>query len=541
MSFADEVYQPFRFVSDAAGGMPMDQVNFVVCQLSAYPLGLLFRMIPTSQPTLRHLVGIVIGAAYCVLCFRIETLHLLIHALVTWVIVHYGGSKQHIIAMVVCMGHLMISNFHHRIYHWGEFALNVNGPLMILTQKMTQLAFAVKDGRAKDFDKMSPNFKKNFARLKCEPPTLIEILGHTFFFANVLCGPNHNYTDYKNFIEGRGSASTYVTTETQEVETIAAKLGCSVDELVKGNDLKGPKATVAAGTELKYVATPSGGIVHGIWCLLGAFFWAAWNKGLPGMLLAKASELVGVDATAYVTFLNELAPKKTKDQIVEGFFTYSMARLLVYQWLAMQFYRCTFYFAWLISEGANNVAGLGFKGNDAQGNADWTLLTNLNTRKVEFADNLKCVLDHWNIQTQRWLVFVCYERLPKSYNTYAVMLLSALWHGPYLGYYMTFITAAFVVEANRKVRNNIRPYFVPEGSKDSNTLYWILGWLTTLVVLNYLVGPFVELTADASIKYWNNQYWFLHIAVAFVLVTFPGKAKPKKDAAAVAGVDKKTS
>eukprot|EP00038_Savillea_parva_P000971 m.100315 g.100315 ORF g.100315 m.100315 type:complete len:123 (+) comp10343_c0_seq1:1517-1885(+) len=71
--------------------------------------------------------------------------------------------------------------------------------------------------------------------------------------------------------------------------------------------------------------------------------------------------------------------------------------------------------------------------------------------------------------------------------------------------------------------------------------YWILGWLTTLVVLNYLVGPFVELTADASIKYWNNQYWFLHIAVAFVLVTFPGKAKPKKDAAAVAGVDKKTS
>lgn len=35
---------------------------------------------------------------------------------------------------------------HHRIYHWGEFALNVNGPLMILTQKMTQLAFAVKDG-----------------------------------------------------------------------------------------------------------------------------------------------------------------------------------------------------------------------------------------------------------------------------------------------------------------------------------------------------------------------------------------------------------
>eukprot|EP00035_Acanthoeca_spectabilis_P008347 m.152412 g.152412 ORF g.152412 m.152412 type:complete len:537 (+) comp14321_c0_seq3:35-1645(+) len=527
MSFADEVYQPFRFVSDMAGGMPMDQVNFVVCQLSAYPLGLLFRMIPTSSPDLRHLVGILIGVAYCVLCFRIEALHLLIHSLVTWLIVNYGGKNQHVIAMVVCMGHLTISNMHHRIYHWGEFALNVNGPLMILTQKMTQLAFAVKDGKSKNFDKMSPNFKKEFARLKCEPPTLLEILGHTFFFANVLCGPNHNYTDYKDFIEGRGRKSTYITQADETVEKIAAKLGCDAASLAKTNDLK-QKGIVLKGTELSYTAAASGGVFHGLWCLAGAFFWAAWNQGLPAMLVGQVAAVLGVDATDAVAFLQDVAPKKTKLQVVNGFFTRSMGRLLVYQWLAMQIYRCTFYFAWLISEGANNLAGLGFKGNDVQGNPDWTGLTNLRTDKVEFADNLKCVLDNWNIQTQRWLVYVCYERLPKAYNTHATMFLSALWHGPYLGYYMTFVSAAFVVEANRKVRNTVRPYFVPAGSKKSNTLYWILGWLMTLVVLNYLVGPFVELTAEASIQYWNNQYWFLHIGVALVLLLFPGKKSEKK-------------
>jgi hypothetical protein len=80
------------------------------------------------------------------------------------------------------------------------------------------------------------------------------------------------------------------------------------------------------------------------------------------------------------------------------------------------------------------------------------------------------VLDNWNIQTQRWLVYVCYERLPPAYNTHATMLLSAMWHGPYLGYFMTFTTAAFIVEANRKVRRTIRPYFVPEGAAVSNRL-----------------------------------------------------------------------
>lgn len=526
MSFAKEVYQPFDFIGDASG-LPMDQVNFVVCQLSAYPLGLLFRMIPTSQTNLRHIIGILIGVAYCVLCFRVESLHLLLHSLGTWLIVHFGGKHQHILAMIFCMGHLTASNMYHRVYHWGEFALNVNGPLMILTQKMTQLAFAVKDGKSKNFEDMSPNFKQNFVRLQCTPPTLLELLGHTFFFANVLCGPNHNYVDYKDFIEGKGRESSYVANGVETTTEIAAKVGVSEATICKATG--GKSGVVTKGTTITYVAQARGGVFHGLWCLAGAFFWAAWNQGLPAMIVGQAATALGMTMTDTIMFLNDVTPKQVKFQPVDGFLTKSFFRMLIFQWIAMQFYRCTFYFAWLISEGANNLAGLGFKGNDASGNSDWSGLTNLNTRKVEFADNLKCVLDHWNMQTQKWLVFVCYERLPKAYNTYATMLLSALWHGPYLGYWMTFATAAVIVEANRKVRNTIRPYFVPTGSNQSNTLYWVLGWLVTLVVLNYLVGPFVELTMEGAIQYWSNQYWFMHVGVIAIMVLFPGDKKAPRD------------
>lgn len=100
-------------------------------------------------------------------------------------------------------------------------------------------------------------------------------------------------------------------------------------------------------------------------------------------------------------------------------------------------------------------------------------------------------VSHWATPLTR--VLLCCRR-------YATMMLSALWHGPYLGYYMTFATAALYVETCRKVRHNIRPYFVPEGSSTSNTLYYVLGWLVTCVFLNYVVGPFVMLTVEGSLK-----------------------------------------
>jgi len=42
-----------------------------------------------------------------------------------------------------------------------------------------------------------------------------------------------------------------------------------------------------------------------------------------------------------------------------------------------------------------------------------------------------------------------------------------------------------------------------------------------------MVGPFVELTADGAIAYWNNSYWFVHVGIAVIYLVLPGK-KPKK-------------
>lgn len=423
--------------------------------------------------------------------------------------------------MIFCMGHLLYNNMIHRWYHWGEHALNVNGPLMILTQKMTQLAFAVHDGRQKNLDHMSAAFRRDYAGLKCSTtPTLLEVFGHTFFFCNVLAGPNHQFGLYKDFIEGNGRQAKYVAPAGKAL-TLAAtarKLGCSVADLqtwnkgsVDGIEKLAPSDTIESGTTITYTATARGGLVHGLQCMAVAFAWMGWNM---------------IGGVGYFTG-KKLDPKLIPEQPIYD--VNSFIEALFYMWASMQVYRCTFYFAWLVSEGANNVAGLGYAGDAEDGTPKWDALTNVRVLRVEVADNLKMVLDNWNMQTQNWLRYVCYERLGVS-SPLPTMLLSALWHGPYLGYYMTFATAAFMVEANRKVRYNIRPYFVPEGATKSNSLYYFLGWLTTCVLLNYLVGPFVMLTVDGSLKYWNNQYWFMHILVLLTLVVLPGKKKAKKDA-----------
>lgn len=51
---------------------------------------------------------------------------------------------------------------------------------------------------------------------------------------------------------------------------------------------------------------------------------------------------------------------------------------------------------------------------------------------------------------------VCYERCPIK-PTAATFLLSAMWHGAYPGYYLTFVTGILVTLAARAVSASPRP------------------------------------------------------------------------------------
>lgn len=63
---------------------------------------------------------------------------------------------------------------------------------------------------------------------------------------------------------------------------------------------------------------------------------------------------------------------------------------------------------------------------------------------------MKESIEHWNKGTNRWLRSIVYERM-KCYRLVLTYTLSAVWHGFYPGYYLTFANGAFFTIVARTV------------------------------------------------------------------------------------------
>jgi len=116
--------------------------------------------------------------------------------------------------------------------------------------------------------------------------------------------------------------------------------------------------------------------------------------------------------------------------------------------------RTKYYAAWTLTEGSCILSGLGYNGFDPKtGKVYWNRLENINPWKLETAQNVKGYLENWNKNTSHWLRHYVYLRVtpkgkkPGFWATLITFFTSALWHGFYPGYYMTFILASFVQTA----------------------------------------------------------------------------------------------
>ena len=181
-----------------------------------------------------------------------------------------------------------------------------------------------------------------------------------------------------------------------------------------------------------------------------------------------------------------------------------------------------YYHAWLLADAICNASGLGFNGYTAEGKPKWDLISNVDIIKFEvsrnvffklsnkFDDYYSCVsqlqfglslrdsIDNWNKFTNRWLRFVVYERTNPRVRTVLTYGLSAIWHGFYPGYYITFLGGALCTLGSRAVRRSVRPYFL--ANRASKLFYDALTFLTTRIVMGYLTFSFVLLEFWPSVR-----------------------------------------
>lgn len=113
---------------------------------------------------------------------------------------------------------------------------------------------------------------------------------------------------------------------------------------------------------------------------------------------------------------------------------------------------------------------------------------------------------------------------------------SAIWHGTYPGYYVTFIFAGFSTSLARLARQNLRPLVLhpleiippvisskpdkwaklrqavkdipPPPSSLPKKLYDIVGAITTLLLFNFLAAPFMVYYWRDTMEVWSRMDWY---------------------------------
>jgi lysophospholipid acyltransferase 1/2 len=104
-------------------------------------------------------------------------------------------------------------HIHRLIYDYGNYTLDISGPLMINTQKLTAFAFAFYDGyrstqrdkrrKSNEDDEKSALSDDQEKQKIVNIPSPIEYLSYIFYFHGIIVGPLCFYKDYCDFVEGK--------------------------------------------------------------------------------------------------------------------------------------------------------------------------------------------------------------------------------------------------------------------------------------------------------------------------------------------------
>jgi lysophospholipid acyltransferase len=197
--------------------------------------------------------------------------------------------------------------------------------------------------------------------------------------------------------------------------------------------------------------------------------------------------------------------------------------------------RMKYYFGWFLAEASCISSGFGYSGKDKKGNLKWDRAVNAYPVAVELAPNIRTITDNWNLGTATWLKHYIYLRFSDQRSmlpTLATYSCSAFWHGFYPGYYLFFISAAFLTETSKEVRRKIRPLFMKNETTPNYPIkyaYDIAGIIATSLIMNCVGVSFVILEWQPVYQIWSNLYFAGHIILfaSWFVITFIVPARPR--------------
>jgi hypothetical protein len=454
-------------------GFDVETLNYTLGLFLCYPLAMIMTSLPYG--TIRHLFSFLLGAFLLQFTLGVQWIHQLVTSLVVYFMLLLLPRKFNTIAVpAFAMFYLVFGHLHRQYTNYLGYDLDFTGAQMVLTQKVYMLAYNLYDGQC------LASGKEIRAAKKCESfavnklPNILEYLGYTFCFSNVLSGPATEFVTYERTCTG----ALLYTPDGKPRGTIPSNIWPSLQPFL-----------VCLGALATFV-------------VLGPYF----------PLHDPNDPQHATPTILTATFLQQA-----------WYYRYA------YMWVGLFIVRQKYYFAWKCAEGANNVWYAGFEGFDEKGAVKgWDNSSNVNIFAFETASNIQTLSKEWNKKTSLWLTRYVYIRTGGSLA--AVYGMSAFWHGFYPGYYMFFLSVPLLTICERLGRKKISPYF----SAQPWGLYDISCKIVTSFFVEYMVSPFPLLAFDWSWNTWKSHYFFGHIGCIIIYVVLSMLPTPKADKAKTA-------
>lgn len=301
-----------------------------------------------------------------------------------------GSPYMPWIGFVFLMGHMSVNQLARQFAN-DPASVDITGAQMVLVMKLSAFCWNVADGTLPEAQ--LSDFQKD--RLLKELPNLLDYAGYVFFFPALMCGPAMDFVEYKRWLD-----------------TTMFDVPSNVDPAKKPPTRKKRR--------IPRSATPA------MWKMVTGLIWI-------------------------LSFLNFSGWYNPEGLVADSYMTHGLLKRVWIMYMTNFTARMKYYGVWSLTEGACILSGIGYNGVDPiTGKISWDRVRNIYPWGVESAQNTRAYLGNWNMKTNMWLRNYVFLRVtpmgkkPGFRATLATFVTSAVWHGFYPGYYLTFVLASFI-------------------------------------------------------------------------------------------------
>ncbi|XP_017072122.1 lysophospholipid acyltransferase 5 [Drosophila eugracilis] len=175
---------------------------------------------------------------------------------------------------------------------------------------------------------------------------------------------------------------------------------------------------------------------------------------------------------------------------------------------------------WLLTEGALICIGLTYKGEDKNGEPDWSGCSNVKLKLLETGNTMEHYVQSFNVNTNQWVGQYVYKRLKflnnRTISYGAALGFLAIWHGYHSGYYMTFLMEYMVVSTEKQITRFYTKVVLPKWGHilNNSDIYKLLYFITlksyNIVYMGWCLTAFVFLKYERWIVVYGavNYYGF---------------------------------